>query len=130
VSLLASASATGDASNADTITGAIAHWRLVPNDNNIAQRDVAAIAADPCEHTTALADYLETLGLPQGLENSLTSKLRNAARDCTRGKTNAACGKLGAFDNEVQAKTGNGITPTQAAILAAHSAAIQSVLGC
>ena len=130
VSLLASASVTGDASNADTIMGAIAHWRLVPNDNNIAQRDVAAIAADPCEHTTALADYLETLGLPQGLENSLTSKLRNAARDCTRGKTNAACGKLGAFDNEVQAKTGNGITPAQAAILAAHSAAIQSVLGC
>ena len=130
VSLLASASATGDASNADTITGAIAHWRLVPNDNNIAQRDVAAITADPCEHTTALADYVETLGLPHGLENSLTTKLRNAARDCTRGKTNAACGKLGAFDNEVQAKTGNGITPAQAAILHAHNTAIQSVLGC
>jgi len=130
VSLLASASATGDASNADTITGAIAHWRLVPNDNNIAQRDVAAITADPCEHTTALADYVETLGLPHGLENSLTTKLRNAARDCTRGRVNAACGKLGAFDNEVQAKTGNGITPAQAAILHAHNTAIQSVLGC
>ncbi|HEX6254203.1 MAG TPA: hypothetical protein VFZ70_00190 [Euzebyales bacterium] len=130
VSLLASASATGDASNADTITGAIAHWRLVPNDNNTAQRDVVAVVADPCEHTTALAEYVETLGLPQGLENSLTSKLRNAARDCTHGRTNAACGKLGAFDNEVEAKTGNGITPARAATLAAHSAAIQSALGC
>lgn len=130
VSLLASASATGDASNADTITGAIAHWGLVPNDNNIAQRDVAAITADPCEHTTALANYVETLGLPHGLENSLTKKLRNAARDCTRGKTNAACGKLGAFDNEVQAKTRNGITHAQAGILHAHNTAIQSVLGC
>jgi hypothetical protein len=130
VSLLASASATGDPSNADTIAGSIAHWRLVPNDNNIAQRDVAAVAADPCEHTTALAEFVETLGLPHGLENSLTSKLRNAARDCVRGRTNAACGKLGAFDNQVEAQTGNGITPAQGAILAAHSAAIQSVLGC
>jgi hypothetical protein len=129
-SLLASASATGDASNADTITGPIAHWRLVPTDNNIAQRDVDAVEADPCEHTTALAVFVETLGLPHGLENSLTVKLRNAARDCTRGRTNAACGKLGAFDNEVSARTGNGITPAQAAILQAHSAAIQSALGC
>jgi hypothetical protein len=130
VALLASASATGDASNADTVTGAIAHWRLVANDNNIAQRTVDAVEADPCEHTTALADYIESLGLHHGLENSLTSKLHNAARDCARGRTNAACGKLGAFDNQVEARTGNGITLDQAAILRAHSAAIQSTLGC
>lgn len=46
-SLLASVSAPdapgapGDLSNADTVNGAIPHWRLVPFDNNVAQRNVS-----------------------------------------------------------------------------------------
>jgi hypothetical protein len=36
--VLASASATGDISNAETVNGPIPHWRLVPFDNNLAQR--------------------------------------------------------------------------------------------
>ncbi len=39
--LLASVSADGDASNADTVNGPIPHWRLVPFDNNIGQRNVS-----------------------------------------------------------------------------------------
>lgn len=39
--LLASVSALGDASNADTVNGPIPHWRLVPFDNNIGQRNVS-----------------------------------------------------------------------------------------
>ena len=35
-------SATGDASNADTVNGPISNRRLVPNDNNLAQRDFTA----------------------------------------------------------------------------------------
>jgi hypothetical protein len=88
------------------------------------------LQADACEHMGALADYTTTLGLQQGLENSLTSKLRGAKRDCERGNTQPACGKLGAFDNEVQAKTGQGITAAQAAVMSAHSDAIKGVLGC
>ena len=130
VSLLASASATGDASNADTVSGPTEHWRLIPNDNNLAQRDVTAATANPCEQMGALADYIATLGLQQGLQQSLTVKLRNAKRDCERGNKTPACNKLGAFDNEVAAKTGNGITAAQATLLRAHSAAIRSVLGC
>ena len=45
ISVLASVSATGDASNADTVNGPISNRRLVPNDNNIAQRDFTASAA-------------------------------------------------------------------------------------
>jgi hypothetical protein len=45
LSVLASVSATGDASNADTVNGAISNRRLVPNDNNIAQRDFTATGA-------------------------------------------------------------------------------------
>src|SRR5215207_1703194 len=49
IALLASAAATGDASNADTISGPLSHWRLIPNDNNLAQRDVTAETANACE---------------------------------------------------------------------------------
>lgn len=41
--LLASVSADGDLSNADTVNGPIPHWRLVPFDNNIAQRNLAPV---------------------------------------------------------------------------------------
>lgn len=130
IALLASASATGDTSNADTITGPIEHWRLVPFDNNLGQRDVAVVAADPCDQMGELAGYIGTLGLPHGLENSLTAKLRNARRDCRKGHTQPACNVMNAFDNEVDAQTGHGITAAQAALLRAHSDAIKGVLGC
>jgi len=42
--ILASVSADDDLSNADTVLGDIPHWRLVPFDNNIAQRNVSRIA--------------------------------------------------------------------------------------
>jgi zinc metalloprotease ZmpB len=129
-SLLASASATGDASNADTISGPIAHWRLVPFDNNLAQRDVTAQPADACEQMGDLAAYIATLGLPHGLQQSLTAKLRNAQRDCEHGRTTPACNKLRAFDNEVEAQAGKKITPEQAVVLLGHSDGIQTVLGC
>jgi hypothetical protein len=129
-SLLASASAAGDPSNADTVNGPLPNWRLVPFDNNIAQRDVTVEVANPCEQMGVLADHIETLNLQQGLEQSLTAKLRNAQRDCERGHTTPACNKLGAFENEVEARTGNGITPAQAAVLLAHSGGIRAVLGC
>lgn len=130
VSLLASASATGDTSNADTVSGPLPHWRLVPFDNNLAQRDVTAETADPCEQMGLLADYIATLNLKQGLEQSLTAKLRNAKRDCERGHKTPACNKLGAFDNEVEAQTDKGITTAQAGVLRGHSDGIKTVLGC
>jgi hypothetical protein len=34
------------------------------------------------------------------------------------------------FDNEVEAKTSNGITPAQAAVLRGHSDGIKAALGC
>jgi hypothetical protein len=42
--LLASVSAPGDLSNADTVNGPLPDWRLVPFDNNLARRDVAPVA--------------------------------------------------------------------------------------
>jgi hypothetical protein len=77
-----------------------------------------------------LADYISTLNLQQGLEQSLTAKLRNAKRDCERGHTTPACNKLGAFDNEVKAQTDKGLTPAQAEVLLGHSNGIKTALGC
>jgi zinc metalloprotease ZmpB len=130
--LLASASATGDDSNVDTIGGPIAHWRLIPFDNNLAQRDVEVEDADPCVQLGSLADHLGTLGLHHGLVQSLTAKLRNARRSCERGNTRPACNQIGAFENELEAKTDkpNGISAAHAAVLRAHSDAIKTVLGC
>jgi hypothetical protein len=130
ISLLASVSATGDPSNADTVSGPIAHSRLIPLDNNLAQRDVTAQTANPCEQLGKLADFIVTLGLEQGLEQSLTAKLRNAKRDCERGHKSPACNKLGAFENEVEAQTDKGITPAQAQILLGHAHGIELALGC
>jgi hypothetical protein len=130
IALLASAAATGDASNADTISGPIEHWRLIPNDNNIAQRNITAQTANACEQMGKLADYIATLNLAHGLEQSLTAKLRNAKRDCERGHQRPACNKLRAFNNEVSAQTGTGITAAQAGVLQGHSGGIKAVLGC
>jgi hypothetical protein len=52
--LLASVSADGDPSNADTVNGSIPHWRLVPFDNNIAQRNVSPEAGDSDSLTNSL----------------------------------------------------------------------------
>ena len=41
--LLAVVTAPGDLSNAFTVNGSIPHWRLVPFDNNVAQRNVAPV---------------------------------------------------------------------------------------
>jgi len=130
VCLLASASADGDLSNADTVNGAIPNWRLVPFDNNLAQRNVTAETADPCEQMGRLADYLNTLNLTQGLKQSLMAKLHNAQRDCERGHSGPACNKMGAFDHEVSAQTGKGLTTAQAGVLRGHSDGIKTVLGC
>jgi hypothetical protein len=64
------------------------------------------------------------------LEHSLTVKLRNAQRDCRRGHTRPACNKLGAFENELDAHTGQEITAAQATVLHGHVDGIKVALGC
>ncbi|MCZ6662112.1 MAG: hypothetical protein O6951_04215 [Actinobacteria bacterium] len=54
--LLASVSADDDESNADTVLGNIPHWRLVPFDNNIAQRNVSPEEPDADGLATSLTD--------------------------------------------------------------------------
>jgi len=62
-------SATGDASNVDNIASgdSIPEWRLVPNDNNVGQRNVAPV---PGSGTSGLAAEFD--GLEFELKNPLT----------------------------------------------------------
>jgi hypothetical protein len=85
---------------------------------------------DPCQQMEHLIGYVIALGLRHGLERSLNAKLRNAHRDCERGHDRPACNKVSAFQNEVSAQAGNGLTVAQANELLARSRRIRDALGC
>lgn len=64
---------------------------------------------------------------PAGIASSLDSKLQ-AARQANN--TNAACGEMNAFINDVTAQSGNKLTATQAQQLLSSANAIKTSLGC
>jgi hypothetical protein len=69
-------------------------------------------------------------GLPAGLTAALNSTLDAALVDVSADQTAAACGSLGAFENEVEAQTGKKLSGAQAAALIEQAQNIQSTLGC
>jgi len=73
----------------------------------------------PADAITALTGLINGLGLPRGLTNSLTAKLGAAAAALKRGDSQTAINILGAFQNEVAAQAGKGLTSDQAAQLTA-----------
>lgn len=64
------------------------------------------------------------LGLPKGLENSLTSSLNNAKNSLQNGNNGAAINKLEAFISKVEAQSGKKIDETDADDLIASAQAI------
>ena len=98
-----------------------------PSDNCVAdpnadQSDVDGDGdGDACDTTVnvigaigVLIAKVEALGLPNGLENALLSKLNNAKKSWNKGNTNAAAGQFGAFINQVEAKRGTDISEADA----------------
>ncbi len=84
-----------------------------------------------CESTSVscltVVTELKLLDLPNGLKNSLSSKLDNALASYENGNSNAAVNLLNAFINQVEAKRGkkkNGLTDAQADELIASAQAI------
>ena len=77
-------------------------------------------AAEQIHNLIAL---VQGLGLPSGTANSLIVKLQAAANALDRDNTQAACGSLGAFINEVNAQKGKKLTSAQADSLLAGSRA-------
>lgn len=73
---------------------------------------------------------VSALGLGNGLTNSLVVKLQNAQASGAAGNLKAMCNQLDAFINEVNAKTPNPISATDAAALIASAQAIKADRGC
>ena len=84
----------------------------------------------PLLSVTDLGDLVRSFDLPKGLETSLLAKLEAAQRAVDAGQTADACNLLGAFGNEVQAKSGKGLTTDQAALLLQTLAQVRLGLGC
>ena len=103
-----------------------------------ADRDVDGVgdACDPLDGRPPqqqLADIdtaVQALGLDRGVSNSLLVKIQGVSRDISDGQTAAACAKLDAFINEVQAQAGHKISASAAADLIAAARQIKLGLGC
>lgn len=83
--------------------------------------DIAATGA-------ALLAFIEEMGLPQGVENSLVSKLENAIDSMEKGQYNAAANQLNAFINQVEAQRGKKIKEEKAnALITAAQSIIDNI---
>jgi hypothetical protein len=91
---------------------------------------VRPVAPGPEQALTDLIALVRGFSLPHGLENSLTSKLENAQKSLEAGNLSAACGKTGAFVNQVEAQSGKTLTIGQVSQLIAAAESIRTMLGC
>lgn len=81
----------------------------------------------PAQAVQNIITSISNMGLPAGVANSLTAPLNNI----NPNNTSAACGKLDAFLNQVNAKQSNGqLTAAQANQLRQQANAIKAQIGC
>jgi hypothetical protein len=95
---------------------------------------VDAFGCTPEQGLQVLEDLIGGYGLPTGTANSLAAPLNQALAlltDANPTNDGAACGKLAAFLNQVDAKAGSGqLTAAQAAELRDSAQAVMTFLGC
>ena len=88
----------------------------------------------PSDATQNLIDDVYSLGLPKGVRTSLTGPLHQATailEDYVPLNDRAACGKLGAFINQIKAKgKGGKLGATEADYLRQSAEDIKASLGC
>jgi len=90
----------------------------VVDDNGATGTDTANITVQiPVQATEGLITAVESLELPQGVENSLVKKLEGTIEALERGNDEAAIGKLNAFINHVEARRGKDLTEEEADLL-------------
>jgi probable HAF family extracellular repeat protein len=88
-----------------------------------------AVRLDPSDVAISiLGTQVINLGLPNGTQTSLLSKLRHAIAAIQISDYSTALGDLGAFINAVNAQTGKKISPADAAALIAAANSILSAL--
>ena len=103
---------------------------LTVTDNDAAtDTDTAIVTVQtPAEATQDLILYVLIFDLPQGIENSLVSKLEAAIKSLDRGRENAAENQLNAFINQVEAQRGKKISEEDADALIAAAQQIIDLL--
>jgi hypothetical protein len=90
--------------------------------------DLCDLSINLCATGNILIQLIESLGLPNGLENALISKIENAMNSIANGNETAAANKLNAFINQVNAKRGSPLTNDQAdALIAIAQAMIDAI---
>jgi hypothetical protein len=80
-----------------------------------------------------LVSFVQTLNLSRGISNSFDAKLRTAIEaldDASAGDASSACGKMGAFLNEVNAQEGVTLSSAQVQQLRTIAGQIRNALGC
>lgn len=88
---------------------------------------VVGETVSPAQAIQNLLGTIKTMALPRGVANSLSAPLQNV----DTANRSAACGKVGAFINQVRAKLDSGqLTASQANELAAAARSIEEGLGC
>lgn len=81
----------------------------------------------------SLLALVESFNLQHGIENSLDVKLQHvldAVNAAGAGDMTTACNKLNAFINQVQAQSGNAMTPAQAGQLVGAANQVKAAVGC
>jgi len=92
-----------------------------------------SVAPSPEQAIQNLIDTVVSMNIHQGTANALLSNLDSAIEKLTDNNTNndgAACGKLGSFENKVDAQDGKKITAEQADSLRGLATDIESAIGC
>jgi len=92
------------------------------------------LGAPPPPPAPAIGDVIasvQALGLPGGIEGALLAKLTGAQRDLDANNRGGACGKLGAFINQVKAHSAKKIpAATDAQAVIDQATAVSQSLGC
>jgi len=118
-----------DTTNLGMKTFVVTATDIAENENTLSVSYTVQSAAEAVQD---MITYIESLNLPQGPENSLTSKLGNAIDDMNKGKNSGtvpAKNKMNAFINEVQAQQCKKIPCDQADILIAMAQRIMKTIG-
>jgi len=98
--------------------------------SGIAVRRTTVGAPPPAPTIADVIASVRALDLPAGIERALLAKLTGAQRDLAANDHGGACGKLGAFINQVKAQDTKKIAATDTQALTDQATAVSHPLGC
>lgn len=107
-------------------------YTVTDDDGGSGSASVTVTVETPAEALGTIDNYVQTMAsLNRGEKNGLSAKLRAAEASAARGDTNATCGQLDSFMNDLTALTSTGqLSPTDSAALSSSTWAVHRALGC